>query len=216
MSMYSRVHVELDLPCFEEPEIDGLLDELPDDATISIRGVPGSGKSLVGEKILESALKAGQTCRYLIVGSQKEGRESLNQATGTGIDLFSHIPKGDIAIDVVNEPGLHSMLYTLVAFRAVDLLLIDSLDTLGNVGSTSAEQALFWLGMKHGTSVMCIAQDDVGNSRPYADLTIDMDRAGEEVESLDADSVLSIKADGEPVERAFLVEGYGFRMWEFG
>jgi hypothetical protein len=139
----------------------------------------------------------------------------LNQATGTGVDFFSHIPNGTIAIDVVDEPGLHSMLYNLVTFRDVDLLLIDSLDSLESVDLTTAEQALFWLGTQHGTSVMCISRVSVGDSRPYADLAIDMDRAGEEVESLNADSILSVKTAEQTVERAFLVEGYGFRLWEY-
>jgi len=215
MSTCSRAIVELSLPCFKEPEIDGLLGELPDHATISIRGVSGSGKTLVGENILESALEAGQICRYLIVGSQEEGRESLNQATGTGVDFLTHIPNGTIAIDVVDEPGLHSMLYNLVGFRDVDLLLIDSLDSLESVDLTTAEKALFWLGMQHGTSVVCISRVNVGDSRPYADLTIDMARAGGEVESPNADSVISVKTAKKTIERAFLVEGYGFHLWEY-
>ncbi|RKS78007.1 KaiC protein [Haloarcula quadrata] len=206
--------MNLSLPCFEDPEIDKILEELPESASISIRGVSGSGKTLVCENILESALKAGQVCRYLIVGSQEDGREALNQATGTGVDLLSHIPKGDLAIEIIDEPGLRSMLYTLIKFREVDVLLIDSLDAVEGVDQAVAEQALFWLGSKYDTNIMCISRDNVGDSRSYSDLTIDMDRAGEEVESLNADSILSIRTSEKAVERAFLVEGYGFRMWD--
>lgn len=209
------IRVLIDLPCFEDSDINALLDELPKNATISIRGVAGSGKSLVGECILESVLGAGQNCRYLIIGSQEDGREALNRATGTGFDLLSYIPCGRLSIDVVEEPSLHTMLYTLAAFRDIDLLMIDPLSSAEGIDHATAERALSWFGNKHEISVICISQDGVGDPRPYADLMIDMYRAGEEVESLNADAILSAESDDRTVERAFLVKGYGLRMDEY-
>lgn len=208
--------MELDLPCFDDDGIDSLLADLPDGANVSIRGVSGSGKTIVGEYLVEAALAAGQACRMVIVGDREDGREVLNQATGIGLDLLSHIPDGVLAIDIVDQPGLREMLGAIVQYESVDVLLVDSLDSLGGVDPTTVEQALFCLGGEFETSVVCIGETGVGDPRPYADLRIDMTRAGEAVELWDADSILTIGTHETSVGRAFRVEGYGIRVWEPG
>lgn len=208
--------MQLDLPCFEDDAIDDLLRSLPADAVVSIRGIPGSGKTIFAEYLIAAALSAGETTRVALLGPDAPGREFLNQATGVGADLLTAIPKGRLALDVLDNPTLHDLCYTVSSFSEVDLLVVDSLDDIANTPAVESDRILSWLAGQANTSLVTIGESGVGSSRTYADLVVDFEQLSGDEDFWYADSVLTIgrPATSHKESRAFRIEAYTVQLWE--
>lgn len=208
--------MQLAMPCFDDDAINELLAALPARATISIRGIPGSGKTIFAEYLVAAALTGGETTRVTLLGGDDLGREFLNQATGVGAELLTALPGGRLAIEVLEAPTLHALCQDLTHYPAVDLLVVDSLDALPAKPPGDSDRLLSWLATQTDTSLITIAEAGVGTHRPHADLVVDFEQLSGEEDFWYADSVLTIGSPGtaQRETRAFRIEGYTIQMWE--
>lgn len=206
--------MKIEPDCFGYEAVDTLTQDLPNPAMISIRGASGSGKTVVGEKLLEATVAAGQTARVLLLDDT--GRDYLNQATGVWIDLLSPIPNGQLTLEAVAPTDTYTICRAPVVYPDVDVLVVDSLDELEAISPGEIEETLAWLGTEHDTSIICISEAELGGKREYADLTIDMEQLSGDEEVWQADSVFTIRRTNtdDQCRRAFQIDGYDIRMWE--
>lgn len=206
--------MQIEPDCFGYDAVDKLTQDLPNPAMISIRGASGSGKTVVGERLLEATIAAGQTARVLLLDDT--GRDYLNQATGVWIDLLSPIPDGQLTLDAVAPSDIYAICRSPVVCPNVDVLVVDSLEELEDISPREIEESLAWLGAENDTSIICISESDLGNERTYADLTIDMEQLSGDEEVWQADSVFTIRRTKteDQCRRAFQIDGYDIRMWE--
>lgn len=195
-------------------DLDRLFGRLPEGGNISIRGVRGSGKTFVGGYITKAALESGRVCRVVVLGDREDGRELLYQTTGNGLDLLTHLPGGNLAIQVDEDPTCPDVAAAVEEYARTDLMVVDPLDDLAGGTNESLERVLFWLANRSDTSMVCIGKGGVGEPRPYADMSIDLSRTGEDVEDWDADSIMSVSLDDETVTKAFRVRGQGIDIWD--
>lgn len=212
----TELGMQLDLPCFEDDAIDDLLRSLPAHTVISVRGIPGSGKTVFAEYLIAAALSAGETTRVALLGPDALGQEFLNQATGVGADLLTALPSGRLALEVLNNPTLQDLCCTVSSFPEVDLFVVDSLDKLPSNEAEESDRILSWLVGQANTSLITIGESAVGSSRTYADLVVDFEQLSGDEDFWYADSVLTIErpATNQQETRAFRIEGYTVQLWE--
>lgn len=208
--------MQLDLPCFEDDAIDDLIRSLPANSVVSIRGIPGSGKTVFAEYLIASAISAGMTTRVVLLGPDAPGREFLNQATGVGTDLLTALPGGHLSLDVIDNPTLQDIFHTTPNFSEIDLLVVDSLDDLASKPAEESDRILSWFADQVNTSLISIGESSVGSARTHADLIVDFEQLSGEEDFWHADSVLTIEypANSQRETRAFRIAGYTIQLWE--
>lgn len=208
--------MQLDLPCFEDDAIDDMLRSLTGNAVISIRGIPGSGKTVFAEYLIAAALAAGETTRVALLEPDAPDQEFLNQATGVGANLLTAIPSGRLALEVIDNSTLRDLCYTVSSYPKVDLFVIDSLDYLESKSVEERDVILSWLVGQVNSSLITIGESGVGSPRAHADLLVDFEQLSGEEDFWYADSVLTIEhpSTSQREIRAFRIEGYAVQLWE--
>ncbi|MES3516777.1 MAG: hypothetical protein PPP58_03830 [Natronomonas sp.] len=208
--------MQLELPAFDDVSVNEVFAELPTPATVSIRGVPGSGKTIFAEHLIDASLAAGQANRVLLLGETDADRKVLNQATGVGVELLSEIPSGRLAVEVLEDPAFRAVCHNVTHYPDVDTVVIDPIDEIPGMDADHADRLFTWLSAEVGVSVVTIGETEVNGARSYADLAVDFEQLSGAEDLWYADAVLSLDRPGTATRetRAFRIEGYDIQMWE--
>lgn len=202
-------------PILGDEAIDSLLRLRHRSETVSIRGEPGTGKSLLMAQLLATELGLGRSASVHHIGQAGEGQQFLNQSMGIHIDLYRFLQTRSLRLFELLPLRIEELISHLSESADPDICVLDSADRV--VGDLNDVELVIASVLREAgrTSVIVSRRKDT-DVRPEATVQIDMVRTGQDVVRAAADAILIVRRGEQEVRRALRVGATEIYVWSHG